>query len=208
MPASLHSVDSNHFIYLYNVCYCYSPHQYPRQSPMNHPDNVTEFTLMQSAGIFLPGLQPRDPGVTSQSSCCLWLWVKVRGVEFVIYLFFLNPDFFYESLCHLLFFINMQREINQKKTKKQTLMGMMESNTVYRGLETGFLTGGSNPAGNVWLGGSALESARLWDWRWEKYPGITNVDPVELELYVRYFLCSLFPSLLTPSPHCLCCECA
>lgn len=61
-----------------------SPRQYPRWSPVNRPDIVTVNSLSTVAVTSLQGHQPRDPGVTSQSSCCLWLWVKLRGVEFVI----------------------------------------------------------------------------------------------------------------------------
>ncbi len=73
---------------------------------------------------------------------------------------------FFWSLCHLhfFFFINKQGGINQKKTNINGNDGIQHSS--FR-LGNGFLTGGSNPAGILWLGGSALESVRLWDWRWD-----------------------------------------
>lgn len=46
MPASIHSGDSSQFIYLYNVCYCYSPHQYPTESQKPSRYCHCEFTLI------------------------------------------------------------------------------------------------------------------------------------------------------------------
>lgn len=69
--------------------------------------------------IFLcTGTGPGDPGVTSRSGCCLWLWgvERLRGVESVVQMY-LNPGLFKKSASLSLnfLFINIMEKSTELK---------------------------------------------------------------------------------------------